>query len=434
MDIYDLPQFELSEKRKKKRKKNIKLVAGIILISIFFGFLAGGISGALFYAQIKSYVDNAKFVDFFETEENSLEEKEMYSPQTLEEQKVVNMVKEASSAVVSIVVTKDVPVMEKYYERDFFGFIEPKYRQKGTEKKEIGGGSGFIVSEDGLIATNKHVVLEEGASYTVFINSGKSFPAEVLAKDPVQDLAILKIKQNQEVNEKGDYFVEKFPVINLGDSDKLQIGQTVVAIGNALGEFRNTVSSGVVSGLGRRITASDSSGDFVETLENVIQTDAAINKGNSGGPLLNLRGEVIGINTAVVSGAQSIGFAIPINKVKRAIEQVKSEGEIIYPFIGVRYILVNEKVREEKNLSVDYGALIVSGGAGKPAISPNSPAQEAGLKEGDIILELEGEKITVENSLSEAILKHNPGDEVVLKILRGEEELNIKLILTKRPE
>ena len=435
MNFYDLPQFKFAEKYKKKKMKNIKLIAGVILVSVFFGFLAGGISGALFYAQIKNYIDSAsRQPAFIELEGESSGEKTVYAPQTLEEQKVVGAVKNVSPSVVSIVVTKDVPILEKYYERDFFGFVEPKYRQKGTEKKEIGGGSGFIVSEDGLVATNKHVVLEEGVDYTIFTNSGRSFPAEVLAKDPVQDLAILKIKQEQEIDEEGNYSVEKFPVINLGDSDRLEIGQTVIAIGNALGEFRNTVSSGVVSGLGRRITASDSSGDFVETLENVIQTDAAINKGNSGGPLLNLAGEVIGINTAVVSGAQSIGFAIPINKVKRAIEQVKKTGEIIYPFIGVRYTLINDKVKEENNLSVDYGALIVSGGKGEPAISSNSPAEKAGLKEGDIILELEGERISVNNSLSEIILKYNPEDEIVLKILRGQKEIDIKLTLTKRPE
>ncbi|KPJ55436.1 hypothetical protein AMJ47_00665 [Parcubacteria bacterium DG_72] len=357
-----------------------------------------------------------------------------YDPQTIEEQKIVSAVKQVSPAVLSIVVTKDVPIIEEYYERDFFGFVTPKYRQKGTEKKEIGGGTGFIVSEDGLIVTNKHVVLEEEANYTVFTNSGRKFEAKVLAKDPIQDLAVLKINQKEQVDEQGEYSIEKFPVVKLGDSEKLEIGQTVIAIGNALGEFRNTVSSGVVSGLGRRITASDSSGSFVETLENVIQTDAAINRGNSGGPLLNLKAEVIGINTAVVSGAQSIGFALPINQVKRAIEQVKETGEIIYAFIGVRYILINEQVQEEKDLPVDYGALVLDGGDQGPAIWPGSPAEKAGIREGDIILELQGERITMNNSLAEIILKYNPGDEVVLKILRDGEEMEISLTLVKRED
>lgn len=436
MNLYEFPKSNINKSKtvNGKRIKNVKLIAGVVFVSVFFGFLAGGLSSAFFYYQIKSYLNKLGI------EPNQIEIEAAgggsgnYTPQTAEEKKIVDMIKEASPAVVSIVVSKDVPVMEQYYEQDYFGFITPKYRQNGTEKKEIGGGTGFIVSEDGLVVTNKHVALDEEADYTVFTNSGRKFSARVLALDPVQDLAILKIDQSQQMDEEGGYAVEKFPILNLGDSDGLEIGQTVVAIGNALGEFRNTVSTGVVSGLGRRITASDSSGSFVETLEDVIQTDAAINSGNSGGPLLNLKGEVIGINTAVVQGAQSIGFSIPINKVKRAISQVKETGEIIYPFIGVRYLLINETVKEENNLSVDYGALVVDGGETGPAVSPGSPAEKAGVKEGDIILELQGEKITADNSLGDIILKYNPGDEVVLKILREEEELEIKIVLVKRTD
>ncbi len=409
MHFYDLPELNIKKKISKKRKGSFRKFSAVILISVFFGFLAGSFSSAIFYYQIKSYLEKISVQPLGLTMEGS--ESSGYSPQTIEEQKIVSAVKEVSPAVVSIIVTK-----------------------KGTETKEIGGGTGFIVSEDGLIVTNKHVVLEEEADYTVFTNSGRKFKAEVLAKDPVQDLAILRINQSQKVDEEGSYSVETFPVIKLGDSDKLEIGQTVIAIGNALGEFRNTVSSGVVSGLGRRITASDSSGSFVETLENVIQTDAAINRGNSGGPLLNLKGEVIGINTAVVSEAQSIGFALPINNVKRAIGQVKETGEIIYPFIGVRYILINEQVQEERDLSVDYGALVVGGGEQGPAIWPDSPAEKAGIKDGDIILELGGEKITLDNTLAEIILKYNPGDEIVLRILKDGEEIDVPLVLIKRED
>jgi len=439
MHLYDLPDFNIKKKLLKnlpagrqEGKRNFRKFSGVILVSVFFGFLAGSFASAVFYYQIKAYLERMNFQSLEFSPRGA--EEFGYSPQTIEEQKVVSAVKEVSPAVVSIVIAKDVPIVEQYFERDFFGNLVPKYRESGTEKKEIGGGTGFIISEDGLVVTNKHVVLEEDASYTVFTNSGKKFEANLLAKDPVQDLAVLKIEQPQKLNEEGDYLVEKFSIVRLGDSENLEIGQTVIAIGNALGEFRNTVSSGVISGLGRRITASDSSGDFVETLENIIQTDAAINKGNSGGPLLNLKGEVIGINTAVASGAQSIGFAIPVNKLKRAINQVKETGEIIYPFIGVRYILINEQIKEEKNLSVDYGALIVDGGVQGPAIWPGSSAEEAGLKEEDIILELGGERITVDNSLSEIILKYNPGDEVVLKILRNSEEQDISLVLTKRED
>lgn len=396
MSLYDLPKF-------RPLKKFNKLFAGVIFVSLIFGFLAGAFSSAIFYFQIKDYLGK------LENDSPSLIEKETvvkeYLPQTTQEQKIINVVEKNSPAVVSIVVSKDVPILKEYY------------------TQEIGGGTGFIVSKDGLILTNKHVVLEEDADYTVFTSDGKKFSAKVLAKDPFQDLAIMKIKQ-----ENG----ESFSMVELGDSDGLKSGQTVVAIGFALGEFRNTVSVGVISGLGRRITAAG--GGFVETLEDVIQTDAAINKGNSGGPLLNLKGEVIGINTAMASGAQSIGFAIPINKAKKAIEQVKELGRIVHPFLGIRYVLVTEEVQKEYGLSVDYGALIVSGTSGEPAIWPDSAAEEAGLKQGDIVLEFNKERITLDNSLAKIIMKYNPGHEVRLKILRDNKEFEVELILGERSE
>jgi serine protease Do len=172
----------------------------------------------------------------------------------------------------------------------------------------------------------------------------------------LQDLAIIKIERDKIINSVGDFALKDFPMVKLGDSDKLQIGQTVVAIGNALGEYSNTVSSGVVSGLSRTITAS--SGDFVETIEDVIQTDAAINKGNSGGPILNLRGEVVGINTATVLDAQSIGFAIPVNKAKKDISQIQTIGKIVYPYLGVYYALITPALKTDLDLPVDYGAWV----------------------------------------------------------------------------
>jgi len=335
-----------------------------------------------------------------------------------------------------------VPIIEEYYYNPFkefeqffgqpFEFQIPQYRQKGTEKKEIGGGTGFIISKDGMILTNKHVVLDKEAEYTVFTNDGKSYPAKVLARDPLQDLAIIKIEREKVVDKEGSFTLKSFPVAKLGNSDKLQIGQTVIAIGNALGEFRNTVSVGVVSGLGRTITASG--GGLVETLEDVIQTDAAINKGNSGGPLLNLEGEVIGINTAMVQEAQSIGFAIPINKAKKDIKQVKTLGKIVYPFLGVRYVLITKKIQKENNLPVDYGAWITKGSNGEAAIFPGSAAEKAGLNENDIILEFNGEKITTDNSLAKIISKYNPGDRVTLKVLRAGKEKIFQVTLGERSE
>ena len=219
------------------------------------------------------------------------ENQTVYTPETSQEESTIKVVNDASPAVVSIIITKDLPVIEQYYINPFpdspFNFQIPQYRQKGTQKQEVGGGTGFIISENGMILTNEHVVADTEADYTVLTNDGKKYPAEVLARDSVRDLAIIKIKEAD----------RSFPTLKLGDSDSLQIGQTIIAIGNALGEFRNTVSVGVISGLGRTITAGG--GGTVETQEDVIQTDAAINPGNSGGPLLNLKGEVIGVNFAM---------------------------------------------------------------------------------------------------------------------------------------
>jgi S1-C subfamily serine protease len=278
--------------------------------------------------------------------------KEIPSETISQEEAIVKVIKEVSPAVVSIIVTKDLPVIEKYYQeynpfgaddffKQFFGedflkpfkFQIPQYRQKGTEKKEVGGGTGFIVSDDGLILTNKHVVADQEADYTVLTNDGEKIPARVLARDPIEDIAVLKIDKTN------------LPVVELGNSDEIEIGQTVIAIGNALGEFRNTVSVGVISGLKRSIFATSGFGEM-EELSEVIQTDAAINPGNSGGPLLNLKGQAIGINVAMAREAQNIGFSLPINKAKRDIEQVKTQGKISYPFLGVRYILITLRIQE----------------------------------------------------------------------------------------
>jgi S1-C subfamily serine protease len=439
MQMYELPKFELPKLKAPRfwRSRTLWLIVLTILISSIFGFLSGAISGSYFYSEVKNYLSKLNI-----ELPNPPTTKTEYLPQTSQEEAIIKVVNENSPAVVSIVITKDVPIIEEYYYNPFqefeqffgqpFEFQIPQYRQKGTEKKEVGGGTGFVVSEDGMILTNRHVVLDTAADYTVLTNDGRKFPAKVLARDPVQDLAILKIEQEKTVDKEGKLNLKKFSTVKLGDSDKLQIGQTVIAIGNVLGEFRNSVSVGVISGLGRTITASG--GGLVETLEDVIQTDAAINQGNSGGPLLNLKGEVVGINTAMVLEAQSVGFAIPINKAKKDIEQVKTSGKISYPFLGVRYVLINEEIQKKNNLPVDYGAWVQKGSGGEAAIFPGSAAEKAGLKEGDIILEFNGEKITTENTLAKIIMKYNPGDKVTLKILREGKEKIIEVTLGERSE
>ncbi|MCH7551836.1 trypsin-like peptidase domain-containing protein, partial [Patescibacteria group bacterium] len=308
--------------KKIGQRELISLLILVVAISSFSGFVAGAVVGGVLYKQVSLLLTQAGLELPESIIQKRVIEKE-YIPQITQEQKIINVVKNVSPAVVSIVITKDVPIIEQFFVDPFEGFFGgrsqfriPQFRQQGTEKREVGGGSGFIVSTDGLIITNKHVVLDDEAEYTVFTTDGNSFSARVLAKDPFQDLAVLKIDRESIIDSDGNLTTTPFIAVVLGDSSTLKIGQTVITIGNALAKFQNTVSVGVISGLGRTITASGS-GNFVETIENVIQTDAAINKGNSGGPLLNLDGEVIGINTATVLDAQNIGFAIPVSRVAR---------------------------------------------------------------------------------------------------------------------
>jgi len=256
----------------------------------------------------------------------------------------------------------------------------------------------------------------------VLTNDGEKYEAEVLAKDSVLDIAILKVKGKD------------FSYLKFGDSDLLKPGQTVIAIGNALAEFRNSVSVGVVSGLSRSIVAGDFSGRS-ELLEGVIQTDAAINPGNSGGPLLDLAGNVIGVNVAVQRGAENIGFALPSNTVKSIVDSVKEHGEIVRPYLGVRYIQVTEGLKKKNNLSVDYGALIIRGETTEDlAVIPGSPADKAGLVENDIILEVNGVKLDGKKSLALLIRQKKVGDEITLKILSKGKEKEVKVLLEKAPE
>lgn len=404
-----------------------------ILIAVFASFVVSGLTAVGIVAGLQTAGFDLSKLSSYVPERVVLKETqtvEKYVPQTTQEQMVVDVVKRAQDAVVSVIATKDLPVLEQYnYDpfqefglpQDFWGggIQIPQYRQKGTEKREVSSGTGFIVSSDGLVLTNKHVVSTEGAEFTVVMNNEEKYPAVVLAIDPVQDFAVLKI-------EKKD-----LPVLELGDSDSIQTGQTVVAIGNALGEFKNTVSVGVVSGLRRTITAEG--GGEPETLEDLIQTDAAINPGNSGGPLFNLAGKVIGINTAMSQGAQSIGFALPINKAKRDLDQVKKAGKITYAFLGVQHILIDADLAKKKNLQVDYGALVVRGATPTDfAVTPGSPADKAGIVENDIILEIDGQKITRTNGLAKVVQSHAPGDTITINILHQGTEKTVKATLVER--
>ena len=298
-----------------------------------------------------------------------------------EEDAVIEVVDDTSPAVVSVVQKKMV--------LDFFS---------GPLSQKQGIGTGFIIRENGVILTNRHVVSDQDAEYSVVTADGTEYEVKEIHRDTAYDLAILKVSASG------------LPTLSLGDSDQIKVGQSVVAIGNALGRLSNTVTKGIVSGIGRGITAGGSLGGDTEELDDVIQTDAAINPGNSGGPLLNLSSEVVGINVAVASEAENIGFAIPINLVKSAVDQFEQTGKIVRPFLGVSYYLITEDAAKVQDLP--RGAFVQEVVAG-------SAAQKAGVKAGDVITAIGGGSITEKNSLAKIVLKYEVGDKVSLTVVRN---------------
>lgn len=339
----------------------------------------------------------------------------------MEKSPIVEVAKKVCPAVITIVISKDLPKIEGFYFLPFGGqdFILPKLK-KGKEKTKIGGGSGFVVSSDGYILTCNHVVGDPEADYTVIIDSKHKYQAKILAKDPLVDVAVLKIDE------------KNLPYLELGDSGQIELGEQVLAIGNPLGEFEDTLSAGIVSGLSRKITAYGGAPIRATSLRGLIQTDAAINPGNSGGPLVNMEGKAIGVNTAMIMGAQNIGFAIPINSAKEILEEVIKYGKIRRPFLGVRYIILNEEIAKIQKLPINYGALVVRESLGESAILKGSSADKAGLKEYDIILEANGQKITEENPLTDLLQKCQIGQEIELKVLREGKEITLKAKLEEK--
>lgn len=311
---------------------------------------------------------------------------------------IIDVAKSASQSVVSITAT-GAPVT------NFFNF-------QSTSAKVA--GSGFIVTSDGLIATNKHVVAGN-SNFVVTTSDGKNYTATVAASDPVTDIALLKIDAHG------------LPVVSFANSDNAQVGQWVIAIGNALGQFQNTVTVGVVSGLNRQADPSDEQGN-TESLDNLIQTDAAINPGNSGGPLLNLEGQVVGINTATTASAQNLGFVIPSNELQKSLDSFRKNGKILRAYIGIQYQPITSALATSLGLPVTDGALIASANGASPIV-PNSPASTAGLKAGDIITKVDGTSVTQTNPLSKITRQHDPGDAVTLTIIRDKATQTIKLTL-----
>lgn len=351
----------------------------------------------------------------------------------MEERKVISIIKKVTPAVVSILISKKVESLEKEIPEEFF-LLSPVRRHNREPKRfkipkiladkrgmiNIGGGSGFIVDKNGLILTNKHVLDDPDAEYTVILNDGRKFAAYVLSRDPVNDVAIVKIPATD------------LPTIKLGDSTKLELGQSVIAIGNALGVFKNTVSLGIISGLSRSIAARVYPKSPYQEMRGLIQTDAAINAGNSGGPLVDKNGLAIGINAALIFGAQSIGFAIPIEAARRDLEDVKKYGRVRRPLLGIRYFIVDDNLKDKLKLSTNYGALIARESPHDFAVVPNSPAEKAGLREGDIILTFNSQKIDNDHTIQDLLDNMMPNQKVKLTVLRGQRQFNVEVVLAER--
>ncbi len=331
-----------------------------------------------------------------------------------ESQLIASIAKNVGQSVVSIDVQSQITTP------DFFGF--------GQIANQRSAGTGFIISSSGIIVTNRHVVPAGANSVSVTLADGTRYDSVQIIGRTTQgsslDVAFLKI---------GDLKGKTLTAATLGDSSKVQVGDKVIAIGNALGQFQNTVTSGIISGYGRNVTASDQSGGSAENLTDLFQTDAAINEGNSGGPLVDINGEVIGLNTAVAGGAQNIGFAIPIDDIKGLVDSVLSKGQLQQPYLGVRYISLTNDLASHFNLKVNRGAYVVSGN-GQPAVIADSPADKAGLKEKDVITKVNNINIDDKTSLTGALSHFKVGDRVVLTVIRDAKTTTLQATLGAAPQ
>lgn len=378
------------------RKSKFLSVVLLVLISASAGFLGG-------WAGSRS--------DSFDTSNSDTKQQII----TSESQLISEIAKNVGPSVVSVNVTSQSTAT------DFFG-IDRTFESQAA-------GTGVIVSEDGVIVTNRHVIGNATSGVSVTLSDGTELKnVEIIgrtnANDPL-DIAFLKINDKQG---------KELKAAKLGDSGVMQVGDKVVAIGNALGEFQNSVTSGIVSGFGRSVVAGDETGS--ETLTNLLQTDAAINQGNSGGPLVNANGEVIGINTAIAGGgAENIGFAIPINDITGLIKSVLEKGKLERPYLGIRYVALDDDTAEVYDLEQTSGVFIVPrGNRRQESIISDSPAAKAGLKEGDIITKINNDDINDKSSLTSLVSKHAVGEEVELTIIRDGNEQKVKVTLEATPQ
>lgn len=376
-------QVRVEKVPRKPRSRRYGFAAGLIALCFIAGLLG---SWVMLKSGLASTVGSTTV-----TERQKLVE---------EGNVVADVAREVSPSVVSIVTESTA--------RTYFG----------TTAQQQGAGTGIIISKDGYILTNRHVIPDTATKVQVVLSDGTAYEdVEVVGRDSLNDIAFLKISG-----------ANNLTPAKLGDSADLQVGSRVIAIGNALGQYQTSVTSGIVSALGRPLTASDESGDSSESLENLIQTDAAINPGNSGGPLVNAAGQVVGINTAVASNGQGIGFAIPINDAKGLIKSVTESGELKRAYLGVRYVSITPDIAKQLNLDVKSGAYVSDADG---AVVSGSPADKAGLRPKDIIVKVNGVSVDAQHPLSSLLSQYVPGDSVEVTYVRDGREQATKVTLAK---
>lgn len=382
----------------RRPRLSMATIAALFLLTLSTGFLGGwlGAGSRDHQNQVNSSRNGSQVV-------------------VQESQIISNIAKEVGASVVSVNVTA------QNQTSDFFGF--------GQSFESNSAGTGIILSSDGVIVTNRHVVADGTTNVSVTLSDGTELDnVEVIGRTSPNDsldVAYLKVK---------DLKGKKLKAAKIGDSSKVKVGDKVVAIGNALGQFQNTVTSGIISGFGRNLVAGNETGSSTETLQNLFQTDAAINQGNSGGPLVNLNGEVIGINTAIAGGgAENLGFAIPIDDTKGIMKSVLQTGKFQRPYLGVRYVSLTDDYAFQYNLKTKRGAFILPNAESQASILENSPAAKAGLKERDIITKVDGTAIDQTHSLTSLIGRKAVGDKVSLTVVRDDKDITITATLENSP-
>lgn len=379
------------KKMRKKPDKQVLIFTGIFLVTLgtFFLIFFSGYIAINYSPMVRDYI-----VENFDDGGVSTQEEGKKYVITQEEKDVIEIIEEAGHSVVSIAISQ-----------------LSLSQEEGLIDRSRNIGSGFVVDSSGLIVTNQHVVSDTTADYTVITEDGKEYAVVDILRDDFNDIALVKVSLKEG---------EKLSALSLGDSDSLLVGQSVIAIGTPLGEYAGSATTGIISGLNRSVTASSGwFGSTAKTYEDVIQTDAAVNPGNSGGPLINSLGEVIGINFATTSGADNISFAIPINKVKTRLEEYRTYGKFIRPYLGVSYQMISE-YEALYYTDVVPGALVLR-------VDPASPAFKAGIERGDIIVKFGEDEVN--RSLADIIQEHEVGEEVSVTLVREGEEQNITVVL-----